>query len=132
MDLSDRCSCCKMRLSAFATHCPHCTQDISGRWDWGSPPSYDDRPFHSFVAAICSAIYALSYMLASGYKPGRSMLLALATAFVVWSGVCFLPPATERKVCTLIVMPTVLAVGWFVLRYLLPFLFELIVMTWNS
>ena len=132
MDLSDRCPCCQMPLSAFATHCPHCTQDISGRWDqWGSP-SYDDGAFRSFVAGICSAIYALSYMLASGCRPGRSILVALGTAFAVWIGVSFLTPTFERKICTLIVMPALLAVCWFVIRHVLPFLFEIVSMIWNS
>ncbi|HEX5471100.1 MAG TPA: hypothetical protein VFW73_04405 [Lacipirellulaceae bacterium] len=132
MDLSDRCPCCQMPLSAFATHCPHCTQDISGRWyQWGSP-AYDDGAFRLFAAGICSAIYVLSYMIASGQKPGRSLLVALATAFVVWIGLRFMPPAIERKMSTLIVMPAFLAVCWAVVRYVLPFLFEIVSMIWNS
>lgn len=58
--------------------------------------------------------------------------MALATAFGVWIGVSFLTPAIERIVCTLIVMPAVLAVCWFVIRYVVPFLFEIVTMIWNS
>ncbi len=132
MDFSDRCPYCRMPLSAFATHCPHCTQDISGRWYQWDSPSYNDGECRFIFAGICSAIYCLMYMISSGYGPGRSMLVAVATAFGVWIGVSFVAPAVERKVCTWIVMPALLAVGWFVIRYVLPFLFELILMVWNA
>lgn len=59
------------------------------------------------------------------------MLVAVATAFGVWIGVRFLKPATERRVCTLIVMPALLAVCWFIIRYVLPFLFEMLCIVWN-
>lgn len=131
MDLSDRCPYCRMPLSPYATHCPHCTQNILDRWYWCSPPS-NDGTFRSFAAGPCAAMYSLTYMITSGHGPGRSLLVALATVIAVWIGVSLLAPAAERKVCTLIVMPAVLAVGWFVVRYLLPFLFELIMMIWNS
>lgn len=132
MDFSDRCPCCQMPLSAFATHCPHCTQDISGRWYQWDSPSYDDGAFRSFAAGICSAIYALTYMIVSGHKPGRSVLVALATAIGVWVGVSFMAPVIERKVSTLIVTPALLAVCWFVVRYVLPFFFDLLCVIWNS
>ncbi|HVX12185.1 MAG TPA: hypothetical protein VHC22_13470 [Pirellulales bacterium] len=77
-------------------------------------------------------MYTLTYMIAKDYGPGRSLLVALATALAVWIGVTFLKPATDRKVCTLIVMPAVLAACWFVVRYVLPFLFDLLLMTWNA
>lgn len=130
MDFSDLCPYCQMPLSPYATHCPHCTQNIFDRWIWYSPPS-DDETFR-FFAAICSAMYVLTYMIVSSHGPGRSILVALATALAIAIGGSFLKPAVERIVCMLIVMPAMLAVCWFVIRYVLPFLFEVLCIVWDA